>query len=94
MKLRQHQIIEEDAKRLGFEVLGFDYADFDSLFCSSSSSDEEVLRKYGINFNQYGLIDKFEDTISIVRDIQEEILEYVEQGYWASWLVSEYPLNK
>lgn len=93
-KLRQYQFVEEDAKRLGFEVLGFDAADFETLFCSSTTSDDEVLKHYGINFNQYGLIDKFEETISIVRDIQEEVLRAAGEGYWTAWLMSEYPLNK
>jgi hypothetical protein len=93
-KLRQYQFVEEDAKHLGFEVLGFEAADFHSLFCGSTTSDDEVLQNYGIKFNQYGLIDRFEDTIAIVQDIREETLEYVEEGFWAAWLMSEYPLHK
>jgi hypothetical protein len=91
IKLRQCQILEEGGKCLGFEVLGYDYADFHSLVCGSM--EEEINSKYKVNFNQYGLIDRFEDTISIVRDIREGTLD-AEEGYWASWLVSEYPLNK
>lgn len=88
-KLRQHQILETDGICLGFEVLGYDYADFHSLICGSL--EEELVSKYKIKFNQFGLIDRFESTISVVRDIREGTL-FPEEGYWASWLVSEYTL--
>ena len=91
IKLRQYQKLEEGGVNLGFEVLGYDYSDFHSLICCSM--EEEINLKYRIDFNQYGLIDRFEDAISIVRDIREGVLA-AEEGDWAPWLVSEYPLNK
>jgi hypothetical protein len=90
-KLRQLQKLESNALTLGYDVIGYDYADFHSLLCASM--EQEILSRYDIRFNQYGLIDSFDETTSIIRDIRSKKL-LTEEGFWASWLVSEYPLNK
>jgi hypothetical protein len=88
-KLRQYQKLESRATPIGYEVIGYDGADFHSLICSSM--EEEVNLKYGVRFNPYGLIDVFEDTARIVHDMRTGTL-LAEEGYWASWLISEYPI--
>jgi hypothetical protein len=87
-KLRQYQKLEPHAMPVGYEVIGFDGADFHSLICSSM--EEEVNTEYGVHFNRYGLIDKFDEAVRIVQDIRLGNL-IVEEGYWAPWLISEYP---
>ena len=89
-KLRQFQQVESFASPIGFEVIGYDYADFHSLICGSM--EQEIVDNYGVRFNSYGLIDSFEKTLPIVRDIRSGALP-AESGYWASWLISEYPLG-
>lgn len=90
-KLRQLQKLEPEAAPLGYDVIGYDYADFHSLICSSL--EQEILDKYGVRFNRYGLIDSFEDAAAIVQDLRSGAF-IAEQGYWAAWLVSEYPLSQ
>jgi len=90
-KLRQFQRLESDAFPIGYDVIGYDYADFHSLICGSM--EQEIYSKYGVRFNSYGLIDSFEDTISIIRDIRSGAL-MAEEGYWASWLIAEHSLNQ
>lgn len=87
-KLRQYQKLDLQATPIGYEVIGFDGADFHSLICSSM--EEEVNSEYGVNFNRYGLMSKFEEVAHIVQDIRSGSL-VVEEGYWAPWLISEYP---
>jgi hypothetical protein len=88
-KLRQYQRVESQATPLGYDVIGYDGADFHSLICGSMEA--EVHSQYGIRFNRYGLVDSFEDTIPIIRDIRSGAV-VAEEGHWASWLISEYPL--
>jgi hypothetical protein len=85
--LRRNQPLEEYANPIGFEVLGYDYADFHSMICGSM--EQEILQNYGIRFNRYGLLDSFEYACEIIRDVREGKL-LTEEGYWAPWLVSEY----
>jgi hypothetical protein len=87
-KLRQYQKLESQATLIGNEVIGYDGADFHSLICSSM--EEEVNSESGVYFNRYGLIDKFDEAARIVHDIRSGSL-VVEEGYWAPWLISEYP---
>ncbi len=87
-KLRQYQRLESQAIPIGYEVIGYDGADFHSLICSSMEG--EVNSKYGAHFNHYGLMDALEDIACIVDDIRSGAL-VAEEGYWASWLISEYP---
>jgi hypothetical protein len=87
-KLRQYQRLESTAMTIGYEVIGYDGADFHSLICSFL--EEEVNSKYGAHFNRYGLMGKIEVAARIVQDIRSGCF-VVEEGYWASWLISEYP---
>ena len=89
-KLLQFQSIEPYAKPLGFDILGYDYADFHSLLCHSM--EEEILNIYGLSFNQYGFFDSEEEILLLLKDVQSEKLG-VEEGYWDSWLISEYELS-
>jgi hypothetical protein len=90
-KLRQFQKAESNGLTLGYDVIGYDGSDFHSLLCGYM--EQLILSQYSVRFNPYGFIDSFDDATSIIRDIRSCKLG-VEDGFWASWLITEYPLDK
>lgn len=84
-KLSQEEICDQDGS-IGYDLLGFDGADYCSFLCGSMES--EIHDKYGVQYNQFGLIAKLEQAEHVSQAIAsgEEIAE---DGFWAPWLVSE-----
>jgi hypothetical protein len=75
---------------LGYEVLGFDVANFHSFVCNYLGHD--YTRMFGISFNENGLINDYE--------ISQKALEYTisdecgaEPADWRVWKLKEFLLN-
>jgi hypothetical protein len=88
MKLSQKETYHGHYPVIGYDLLGFDGADFCSFVCGSMES--EMFEKYGVRFNQLGLISEYEYAERVSQAITngEQI---VEDGFWAPWLVFEIP---
>jgi hypothetical protein len=89
--MRYGQILKEDvALVMGFDVLGYDDANFCSFLCNSLERDyHDVL---GVDLNNYGLIDTFEIARrAAVYTMQDDV--GAEPYNWRTWKISEYPLD-
>jgi hypothetical protein len=71
---------------IGCDLLGFDGADYCSFLCGSMES--KIYEKYGVRYNQYGLIDEFNKAEEVAQAIINGV-EKAEEGFWAPWLVYE-----
>jgi hypothetical protein len=54
--------------------------------------ESEIQEKYGVQYNQYGLVTEYEPADKVVQAIRRGE-EPAEEGFWASWLVFETPLQ-
>jgi hypothetical protein len=90
-KLLQKQLLDRESITRGFEILGDEWGgQFHSFVCNHLG--KEYAEKLHITFNQYGLIDLYEDA---VRATSYTNLDEVpaEPVLWQPWLISEYPLT-
>lgn len=89
LKLSQKEIFD-GSNPIGFDLLGFDGADYCSFLCGSMES--EISEKYGVQYNQYGFISEYEQ----VERVSQAIVsgeEVAEEGFWAPWSVFEIRLQ-
>ncbi len=84
-KLEQREVCDEDAA-IGYDLLGFDGADYCSFLCGSMEA--EIHEKYGVQYNQYGLISEYDQAERVSQAIASG-KEIAEDGFWAPWLVFE-----
>ena len=85
LKLSQKKIC--DAKGwIGYDLLGFDGADYCSFLCGSMES--EIYEKYGVRYNEYGMIAEFDQAERVSQAIASGE-QTAEEGFWAPWLVFE-----
>lgn len=89
-KLRQRNIYDKSHQIIGYDLLGFDGADYCSFLCGSMES--EIHQKYNVRFNQYGLISEYELADKVSKAIRNGE-ETAEEGFWAPWLVFEIGLQ-
>jgi hypothetical protein len=75
---------------VGFDLLGWDGADYCSFLCSSMEG--EIYRKYGVKYNSLGLISEYQQAERVSQAIINRD-EIVEDGFWAPWLVFEIPIH-
>src|SRR5689334_13008226 len=78
-KLEQAEVCAEGSI-IGYDLLGFDGADYCSFLCGSMEA--EIHEKYGVQYNQYGLIAEFEQAERVSRAIAAGE-ETAEDGFWA-----------
>lgn len=71
---------------IGYDLLGWDGADYCSFLCGSMES--EIHEKHGVQFNEYGLISRYEQADTVSQAIAKGEL-VAEDGFWAPWLVFE-----
>jgi hypothetical protein len=83
-KLKQQEILEEQS--IGYDLLGFDGADYCSFLCGSMTS--EIHEKYGVQFNQLGLVSEYGQAEKVSQSIWDQE-QTAEEGFWAPWLVFE-----
>ena len=57
-KLSRRSIYDKSYPLIGYDLLGFDGADYCSFLCGSMES--EIYQKYGVQYNQFGLISEYE----------------------------------
>jgi hypothetical protein len=89
LTLKRRQPEPDGGIILGYEVLGFDGADFASYFYGGIEKD--FYERLGISYNPYGLIDSSELALAGAELLRSgEIVP--EKGYWAVWRMMEYPL--
>jgi len=87
-KLSQREYYLE-GKQIGYDVLGFEGADFCSLLCSGSERD--AYYPYGARYNQFGFITEYEPAARISEAISQNVIQ-LEDGFWCPWLVIELDL--
>jgi hypothetical protein len=86
--LAKRSPLTESGERRGFEVLGFDgAAGFDSFRCNGLEADFE--RLFGIQFNQWGLIDDFADAARCAQFANSPDVSTCAIG-WHPWLITEH----
>lgn len=90
-KLREHIPIESHSRFRGFEVLGFNYANFCSFVCNSLETGYHT--RLGIAFNQNGLIDQYEEAARAAEYTNQNEVG-AEPYWWLPWLISEYPAKE
>ena len=78
--------IFDGSNPMGFDLLGFDSADYCSFLCGSMGS--EIHEKYGVQYNQYSFISEYEQAERVSQAIVSGE-EVAEEGFWAPWLVFE-----
>lgn len=71
---------------IGFDLLGWSGADYCSFLCGSMES--EIHDKYGVQYNQFGLISEYDQAERVSQAIASGE-ETAEDGFWAPWLVFE-----
>lgn len=89
LKLSQKEIYR-GADSIGYDLLGFDGADYCSFLCGSMEG--EIHHKYNVRFNQYGLVSEYEPAEKVSQAIASGE-ETAEDGFWAPWLVFEIKLQ-
>lgn len=87
-KLSQKEICDQSSC-IGYDLLGFDGADYCSFLCGSMES--EIHEKYGVQYNEYGFITEFAPAERVSQAIVNGE-ETAEDGFWAPWLVVEVEL--
>jgi hypothetical protein len=85
VKLSQKEIYDGNVS-IGYDLLCFTGADYCSFLCGSMES--EIHDKYGVQYNQYGLISDYEPAEKVSQAIVRGD-EVAEEGFWAPWLVFE-----
>jgi len=85
LKLSQREVCPTNGL-IGYDLLGLDGADYCSFLCGSMES--EIHENYGVRYNQYGLIDEFNQAEKVAQAITSGV-EKAEEGFWAPWLVYE-----
>ncbi len=85
----KRQPLEEGGSELGWEVLGYDFGDFHSWLCNSL--ENKVAKKCSIKPGERGFIESASDALSAAQFCRKKG-SGAEPGYWAPWLVREYPL--
>lgn len=83
-KLKQQEILEEQP--IGYDLLGFDGADYCSFLCGSMTG--EIHDKYGVQFNEFGLVSDYQQAENVSQAIWKKE-RTAEEGFWAPWLVFE-----
>ena len=89
-KLEQEETVSTNLSEIGFDLLCFTGADYCSFLCGSMES--EIHEKYGVQYNQYGLVSEYKPADRVVQAIRRGA-KTAEEGFWASWLVFEIPLH-
>gem|GEM_PF-912153 len=89
-KLSRRNIYDKSYQVIGYDLLGFDGADYCLFLCSSMES--EIYQKYNVRFNQYGLISEYKSADKVSQAIVSG-KETAEEGFWAPWLVFEIELQ-
>jgi hypothetical protein len=86
--LAKRSPLTESGERRGFEVLGFDgAAGFDSFRCNGLETDFE--RLFGIQFNQWGLIDDLADAARCAQFANSPDVSTCAIA-WHPWLITEH----
>jgi hypothetical protein len=90
-KLLQKQLLDRDAITRGFEILGDEWGgQFHSFVCNHLEKEYE--ERLHITFNQYGLIDLYEDAIRAANHTNLDEVQ-AEPVLWQPWLISEHSLS-
>jgi len=85
-KLTQRELFNEGYSRIGYDLLGFDGADYCSFICGSM--ENKIHNRYGVQYNQHGFISSYEQADKVSQAIVNRE-ETAEEGFWAPWLVIE-----
>lgn len=86
--LSSYKCIETDGRFIGYEVLGYEYSGFHTMYCHRNLINHCKIELH-IHFNDNGLIDKFEDAEKIIDSIRSEKIG-AEPALWQPWAVYEF----
>jgi hypothetical protein len=86
--LARYESLGSDGHIIGFDTLGYGgYGRFDSPHCTGLF--EDAAERFGIQFNDVGLMSSFEQANQLAAYAEAE---EVELASWFPWVVMEYPL--
>lgn len=91
MLLQHHPPEKDGAKKVGYEVLGFDSGSFHSYLCNGLERD--FRQHFNFSPNRYGLIDLIEEA-DRYSDYCNELGEETESVLWFPWAIFEYKKSK
>ena len=92
MLLQHHPPEKEGAKKVGYEVLGFDSGSFHSYLCNGLESD--FRQHFNFSPNRYGLIDSIEEADRYSDYCNELSEEETESVLWLPWAIFEHKRSK
>lgn len=92
-RIEQHLSMETGGVVLGFDIVGYSHHEFDcSWLCTYVH--RYIYEQFGIRPNQYGLIDTFKETKTILAWMEDEDNKMkVEPILFDFWLLVAYPLE-
>jgi len=88
INLTSHSTIDSNGKFIGYELLGYEYWSFHTMYCHSNLISY-CKNELNIHFNSMGLIDSFEDAEEVISCIRKEKVG-AEPALWEPWAVYEY----
>lgn len=91
MLLQHHPPEKDGAKKVGYEVLGFDSGSFHSYLCNGLERD--FRKHFNFSPNRYGLINSIEEA-DRYSDYCNELGEETESVLWFPWAIFEYKKSK
>jgi hypothetical protein len=83
--------LEPGGTELGWEVLCYDHGGFHSWLCNGLDTEAEA--RFRVRPNASGFITSADDARTVAEYCGREELG-AEEGFWAPWLVVEYPLTR
>jgi hypothetical protein len=83
--------IDSNGKFIGYEVLGYEYWGFHTMYCHRNLINYCITELH-INFNGRGLVDTLEDAEKIVNSIREAKV-VAEPALWQPWAVYEFSIG-
>ncbi|WP_251135502.1 hypothetical protein [Exiguobacterium sp. s192] len=92
MLLQHHPPEKDGAKKVGYEVLGFDSGSFHSYLCNGLESD--FRQHFNFSPNRYGLIDSIEEADRYSDYCNELSEEETESVLWLPWAIFEHKRSK
>lgn len=92
MLLQHHPPEKDGAKKVGYEVLGFDSGSFHSYLCNGLERD--FRQHFNFSPNRYGLIDSIEEADCYSDYCNELSEEETESVLWLPWAIFEHKRSK
>lgn len=92
MLLQHHPPEKDGAKKVGYEVLGFDSGSFHSYLCNGLERD--FRQHFNFSPNRYGLIDSIEEADRYSAYCNEISEEETESVLWLPWAIFEHKRSK